>query len=308
MQIIQNTIDFRIPDRTAVAIGKFDGIHKGHMLLLNEILKAKEKGLKAAVFTFDPSPNVFFGEKECKEITTLKEKRDYFEKLGIDYLVEYPFNKETAGVDPVDYVKRFLLEYMHAKLIVAGEDVSFGKYGAGDAKLLKTIAKEHACQVKILQKIKYGEQIISSSLVRELIEAGKMEEVTQLLGEPYSVCGKVLHGNEIGRTIGFPTLNVMPAESKVLPPNGVYFSDILLNDKLYHGVSNIGNKPTVGVGYQKGIETFVYEFHQNVYDQEVKIFLRQFVRKECKFRDFAELQDAIAKNVLQGKIYFGIES
>lgn len=308
MQIIQNTTTFRIPEKTAVAIGKFDGIHKGHRLLLDEIIKAKEKGLCAAVFTFDPVPAAFFSGQAVKELTTLQEKRECFRKMGIDYLVEYPLNERSASVKPEEYVKGFLLDQMQAALVVAGADITFGEKGAGNAALLKDIAGRNACDVKILDKLQYQGRDISSTLVRELVEQGEMEEAAKLLGEPFFLYGTVVHGNEIGRTIGFPTINVMPPSNKLLPPNGVYFSKVIVEGHAYNGITNIGNKPTVGEGYQRGAETFLYDFEGNLYDSQVKTELLHFVRKECKFSDFAELKDAIADNVLQGKVYFGIES
>ncbi len=133
MKIIAGTTDFTIEEMTAVAIGKFDGIHKGHKRLLDEIFKARNLGLKTAVFTFDPSPAVFFKGNQAGELMTREEKRAAFEKMGVDYLVEYPFSKETAAVSPEAYVRDFLLKKMHAGFIAAGEDVSFGDKGAGNA-------------------------------------------------------------------------------------------------------------------------------------------------------------------------------
>lgn len=308
MQIIQNTTDFHIPEETAVAIGKFDGIHKGHRLLLAQILKEKKNGKKAAVFTFDPAPTVFFGNTDIEEITTIEEKRECFSQMGIDYVVEYPFNEKTASVDPETYVEDFLLDKMHAKFIAAGKDVSFGKYGAGDKSLLQKIAGKHECEVHILDKLQYNGTDISSTLVREVIKRGNMEEALKLLGSPFFVSGTVVHGNALGRTIGFPTINVLPQNNKLLPPNGVYFCDVLVQDKRYHGITNIGNKPTIGEGYQKGVETFLYDFDKDIYGEYVRIELLHFVRKECRFSNFDELKKTISNNVLQGRLYFRIES
>lgn len=308
MQIIQNTTTFQIADNTAVAIGKFDGIHRGHRLLLAEIVDAKKSGLKAAVFTFDPPPAVFFGNGDVRELTTLQEKRLCFEQMGIDYLIEYPLNEETAAIEPEEYVRQFLLKKMRARLVVAGKDVTFGKRGAGDAALLREIAGKHACRVKILDKLQFDGTDISSTLVRKKVEAGEMELVTKLLGEPFFVSGTVLHGNELGRTIGFPTINIMPGENKILPPNGVYYSDIYVDGMQYHGVTNVGSKPTVGGHYKKGVETFLYEFDRDIYGREVVVTFLHFVRRECKFANIHELSEAIGKNVSEGRNYFGIES
>ena len=308
MEIIRNTTDFQIQEKTAVAIGKFDGIHRGHKLLLEEMRACQEDGYKTAVFTFDPTPSVFFGGSQVKELTTLKEKQDCFERLGVDYLVEYPFNARTAAVEPENYVREFLTGRMNAHFIVAGADISFGKAGAGNAELLKRIAAECDCEVKIVEKIQYQGTEISSTRVRQAVLEAKLEEAQALLGEPFSVSGEVLHGNALGHTIGFPTINLAIPKQKILPPNGVYFSDVLVDGKLYHGITNIGNKPTVGDGYALGLETFLYGFDRDIYGEQVTVSLLHFVRKEQKFRDFAQLKEAISENVLQGKRYFRIES
>ncbi|MBE5869812.1 MAG: bifunctional riboflavin kinase/FAD synthetase [Lachnospiraceae bacterium] len=308
MEIIRNTTDFHIKEKTAVAIGKFDGIHRGHKLLLQEMRACREDGYKTAVFTFDPTPSVFFGGNRVKELTTLEEKQDCFQRLGVDYLVEYPFNELTAAVEPEDYVREYLSGKMNAHFIVAGADISFGKKGAGNAALLKRVAAECDCEVRIVEKIQYQGKEISSTRVRQAVLKADMEEAQALLGEPFSVSGEVLHGNALGRTIGFPTINLVVPKQKILPPNGVYFSDVWIDGKIFHGITNIGNKPTVGDGYALGLETFLYDFNRDIYGRAVRVSLLHFVRKEQRFRDFAQLKDAISENVLQGKQYFRIES
>ena len=306
MKIIKNTMEFHIPEKTAVAIGKFDGIHKGHRLLLTEILKAKDRGLASVVFTFDISPAAYFSKQTRQELTTLKEKEQCFSELGIDYLVEYPFNERTASVEPAEYVEDFILDKMNAKLIVAGEDVSYGSRGAGDAKLLKRLAEEAGSDVKLLQKIKCGEREISSTLVKEYVRLGDMEMVSKLLGEPFFVTGVVEKGNQIGRTMGFPTINLLPPKEKILPPNGVYFSRVVIDGRKYYGVSNIGTKPTVADGYDRGVETFLYDFSEEIYGKEVCVSLEHFVRPEQRFEDISKLQVMIDQNVIEGRKFFGI--
>lgn len=306
MKIIQNTTQFQIPEETSVAIGKFDGIHRGHKLLLEEVLAAKKNGLKAAVFTFDPPPSVLFGGTENKELTTLIEKRAYFDRMGIDYLVEYPLNAQSASITPEEYVTEFLLHKMHAKLIVAGSDVSFGNKGAGDAKLLCEIAAQNDCSVVIKEKLCHEGKEISSTFVRNEVERGNMELVETLLGEPFFVSGEITHGNQIGRTWGFPTINLRPENNKILPPNGVYFSEIYIEKKKYFGVTNVGYKPTVGGEHAPGVETFLYDFTEDVYGKEAVVTLKHFVRPEYKFADFAELKAVIDQNVAEGRIYFNL--
>lgn len=306
MKIIAGTTDFTIEEMTAVAIGKFDGIHKGHKRLLDEIFKAGNLGLKTAVFTFDPSPAVFFKGNQAGELMTREEKRAAFEKMGVDYLVEYPFSKETAAVSPEAYVREFLLKKMHAGFIAAGEDVSFGDKGAGNAALLQKIAGENEVQVRIIQKICHGGREISSTFVREALTEGDMELVNALLSEPYFICGRVAHGNRIGRTLGMPTVNLHPQEGKLLPPNGVYFSTVTYGQQTFYGVTNIGYKPTVEDTHRMGVETYIYDFDEDIYEKDITVHLFHFERPEQKFVGLAELKEAIAKNVADGKRYFNI--
>lgn len=304
MKIIDTT-DFKLDNHTAVAIGKFDGIHKGHQKLLQEILSARRLGLATAIFTFDPSPSAFFSG-ETKELMTRDEKRDAFEKMGIDYLVEYPFNGETAKVEPEAYVKDFLLDKMQAKFIVAGQDVSFGNKGAGDAALLQEVAKEAGAQTRIIPKLCYNGREISSTYVREAVQKGEMELACELMGSPFFVKGTVMRGNQIGRKLGMPTVNVHPVESKILPPNGVYFSTVTYGHQTFYGVTNVGYKPTVEQVRRMGVETYIYDFNEDIYDKEITVSLLHFERPEQKFADLTQLQAAVMKNIEDGKAYFQI--
>ena len=302
--MIESTTTFQIEEPTAIAIGKFDGVHRGHGELLSNILKAKEQGLKAAIFTFDMSPEAFFKKIRYKELMTKEEKRAYFEQMGIDYLVEYPFNEESASIDPEKYVKDFLLHKMNGKLIVAGKDLSFGHKGAGDAALLQRLAEELSFEARIIGKICDEEREISSTYVREEVRKGNMEKVTELLGKPYSISGVIRSGNRIGRTLGLPTLNLYPPEEKLLPPNGVYFANVLMDGKVYQGVTNIGRKPTVGATQPMSVETHLFGFDEDAYGKFCQVQLLKFDRPEQKFEDLEHLKKAILDNVLKGKEYF----
>lgn len=315
MEIISQTTEFTIKERTAIAIGKFDGIHKGHQRLLQEIFAAKSQGLKAAVFTFDPSPAVFLNGSGVRELMTKEEKRARFAEMGVDYLVEYPFNRESASVLPEDYVNRFLIQKMHAALIAAGEDVTFGYRGAGDAKLLQKLAGEKGVAVSIIPKLSYNSREISSTYVREAVQEGNMELAALLMGQPFFVQGIVAHGNQIGRTIGMPTVNVHPDKTKLMPPNGVYCATVHLSPdgedgrsgRILRGVTNVGFKPTVQQDKRLGVETFLFDFDEDLYDRKITVFLHHFLRPEMKFDGLAALKEAISGDVSAAKRFFGQE-
>lgn len=304
MRIITGTTDFYIEENTAVAIGKFDGIHIGHKRLLQEILAQKEQGLKACVFTFDPPPNVLFGKGNEKELTTKEEKRRVFEKLGIDVLVEFPLNLKTAAISPEDFITDILCGKLHAKMVAAGTDLSFGASGRGNAALLNTMAKQLDMEVCIIHKIMLNDREISSSLVRECVENGDMPLAEKLLGEPYTITGKVLHGNRIGRTLGMPTVNLLPAESKLLPPCGVYYAGVRLQGKDYKAISNIGYKPTVEEQEKRlGVETYLYGYDGDAYDEEIEVSLYEFKRPEQKFHSLDDLKAQLLVDIKSGEEY-----
>ena len=307
MQIIEQTTEFHIEEPTAIAIGKFDGIHRGHKEIFSNLFQAKKEGLKTAVFTFDPSPETFFSKKQIPELTTREEKRKLFEKMQIDYLVEYPFAQATADVLPRDYVTDFLLHKMNGKLIVAGTDVSFGKGGKGNEALLKSMAKEYHFRLVIIDKILRGQKEISSSYVREEVTNGNMELVEELLGTPYFISGIVEDGKKLGRTLGIPTANIYPSKEKLLPPNGVYFCNVFCEGITYQGVTNIGCRPTVQDGDRMSVETYLLDFDGDLYGRELVVELLHFSRKEERFESVSDLSFCVKNDIRQAREYFAVD-
>lgn len=307
MQIISGTTQFRIPDGTAVAIGKFDGLHLGHRKLLDVILRQKEDGLKAAVFTFDPSPEVFFGMNPSRELSTNKEKRELFREIGIDILVEFPFNKETAAISPEDFVIDILVNRMNAKYVAAGTDLSFGAKGKGNFAMLSSLARHLGFETCKIDKIERNGRVISSTLIRGLVEEGNMEEAAACLGAPYKITGKIVHGKALGRRIGIPTLNQMPPSDKLLPPFGVYYSEVKTEGGIYKGITNIGIKPTVTNENRVTVETSLYDFSGDLYGETAEVSLLTFRRPEMRFSGIAELKKTMEKDIRAGEIYHGLK-
>lgn len=301
MQIIAETTDFKILQETAAAIGKFDGLHIGHRELLKRILKKKEEGYLSTIFTFDPPPEVFFGKRPAKEITTKEEKRVIFEELGVDILIEYPLTHESAAMEPEVFVREVLKERMNISYLAAGYDLTFGHLGAGNAALLKEMAPGCHFQTDIIDKICDGSREISSTYIREEIERGDMEHVEKLLGAPYLVSGQIVHGAKLGRRIGMPTINLLPPKEKMLPPNGVYYSRTRIGNKEYKSITNIGKKPTVSEDEQVGVETYLYEFDKDVYGKNAIVKLLKFKRPEKKFSNLEELKKQMIIDVNDGR-------
>ncbi len=306
MQIIKHTREFLLKESTAVAIGKFDGIHIGHKTLLTEILKQKKKGLKATVFTFDPPANVFFAKEDTleSEILTKTEKRAYFQQMGIDYLVEFPLTEETAKITANEFVTEILQKQMNMKYIVAGEDVSFGYKGAGNANLLYEFANDDSYKVCILPKVMCGNHVISSSLIREKLSVGDMELVHEMLGRPYEITGQVLEGAQLGRTIQMPTANIKPPCEKCVLPSGVYYTNVYVNHKKFHAVTNIGYKPTVSKERELGIESFLFDFDQFIYGESITVQFLHYKRPEKQFESFVQLAEQIRQDKESACNYF----
>lgn len=304
MQIICDTTEFRLRELSAVAIGKFDGIHAGHFRLLDEILRQKQRGLRAVVFTFYPSATVYFGGKDCKELTTREEKRKLFEKLGIDVLVEFPLNPQTAATEPETFVREILLQRMNMKFVAAGADVTFGKGGKGNCELLEAISYPCGFTLKVIDKLFDGNREISSTYVREAVRAGELSLAARLLGRNYSIEGTVENGMHLGRRLGFPTLNLYPPKEKLLPPNGVYYSRVSFEGCHYHGITNIGTKPTVQQTAEQNAETYLYDFDRDIYGKEIVLELLKFKRPEQRFEDVSLLKQQLRRDVEEGAAWF----
>ncbi len=306
MRVITGTREFQIEEPTAVTIGKFDGRHKGHQKLLREMLCFKERqGLKAAVFTFDMAPAGVMAGRVQTVITTNQERRNKMAKMGIDYLVEFPFDQETAHMQPEEFVSEVLVRQMHARAVVVGTDCSFGYKGKGNAQLLKEMSESCGFEAVIIEKEQDDHRDISSTYVREELDLGNMEKANELLGEPYAIHGVVVHGNHIGGAIlGFPTANILPPPEKHLPPFGVYVSQVLVDGSLYRGVTNIGKKPTVAGESPVGVETFIMGLEENLYGKEIEVQLLNFERPEQKFASLKELKERIEKDKEYAAAYF----
>lgn len=304
MQIIEQTTTFKLARKSAVAIGKFDGVHLGHQALIHKITGQKNNGLLSTVFTFDMSASAFFGG-EAKELTTRNEKRMIFERLGVDILIEFPLNEVTAATEPEAFVHGFLAEQMRASYICAGPDLSFGKKGAGNYETLVRFAGEHGYQVELIDKVMVEGEEVSSTRVREAVRQGHMKEAAQMLGAPYSVSGHVEHGKKLGRTIGMPTANLIPAKDKLLPPNGVYYSEVVVDGMEYKGISNVGCKPTVSDSMLMGVETYLYDFSGDIYGREICVRFLAFRRPEMRFDSVESLKLQMMRDIAAGERYSG---
>ena len=305
MKYIKNTTEFFIEEPTVISLGKFDGIHRGHELLLEQLLKKKREGYATVIFTFDIPPKKALEDQNAKVLTTNEEKMHMFESFGIDYLIECPFTPKVMSMEPEVFIE-MLVKNLSVKCIVAGEDFCFGCNRRGDYRMLQEYAKKLSYEAIILPKMKEDERDISSTFVREEIMAGRIERANNLLGYPYFVSGEVKHGNQIGRTIGFPTINLIPPENKLLPAFGVYITKVMIDGIVYQGVTNVGRKPTIEGENTVGIETHILEFGQDVYDKVVIVTFIKKIRDEQKFPSLEGLLAQLRLDVNEAKYYFSL--
>ena len=278
----------------AVTMGKFDGIHRGHRKLVEKIKERKAFGEQAVLFAIDASSNMFL---------TSEERASLLEKMGIDVLVECPLNDRIRHMKAENFIKEILMGDLGASYVVVGEDNRFGFERKGNPELLREFGSKYGFQVEILSKEMDGHRKISSTFIREELKKGNMEKITSLMGADYFVEGAVVHGRGMGHKVLLPTTNIVPPKSKILPPNGVYVTSSSFGDKVYHGITNIGYKPTVGESFI-GVETYLFDCKEDLYGQDCRVDFKKFLRPEKKFPSLEALKARLLADAEDGRAYF----
>lgn len=304
MDYIREIQAYQCEKESAVTLGKFDGLHRGHQKLIQKICEKKEKfHVKTIVFAFDMNP--FFRQKGLvrKGITTNEERKERLSQV-VDVLVECPFDERISTMTAEDFIEKILVQTFHAKYIVVGTDFRFGFEKKGDVAMLAAYAEKSGYELTVVSKEMFGNREISSTYIREELEKGHLENVNQMLGYPYTISGMVEHGKQLGRTLGFPTLNVHPSDEKMLPPKGVYMTNTFVDGRIYHGLGNVGFKPTVAEEHRMLIETFLFDYNGNAYGKEVRTQLLHYKRPEQKFDSVDELKAQIDTDIDYARDYF----
>lgn len=304
MQYIYGTADITRHKKSVVVLGNFDGVHKGHQKLF-EVAKyeAQKKGLETIVFSFYPHPTWVIGNKRKSLLMSRRDKKKMVEHLGIDVLVEYPFTQGFARSSPEEFFIDVLIKKLNVSVLVIGSNYFFGKDKAGNPEFLKNIGKQYGVQVHVVEAVMTEGKMISSSKIRNLILEGKIEEANDMLGHPYMIVGTVVQGKMLGRTFGFPTINLVADPDRVYPPNGVYATKVKVYSKIYLGMTNIGFNPTV-CGERKMIETHLLDFNASIYGEEVEIYFYHFIRSEKKFENIKILKQQIERDKVQVQHFF----
>ena len=276
---------------TAVALGRFDGVHTAHARVIRCASDMKSEGLTPAVFTFCDNPN----KQNTHLLTTEEEKRILIEENGAEIMVNAAF-LSVRNLSAEEFVSIVLKEHLGAKAVFCGYNYRFGKGASADADTLKTLCEKEGIQVTCVDEYTREDTPVSSTRIRLLLNDGNIKEASKLLGRPYSMEGKVIHGNAIGRTIDTPTLNIAVSKEKLLPRFGVYACYAYVDGTKHKAVTNIGLKPTVGSDIPT-VEAFLLDTKGDFYNKQVKLELIDFIRPEQKFKDLSELKEAIDRDI-----------
>ncbi|WP_294167651.1 bifunctional riboflavin kinase/FAD synthetase [uncultured Clostridium sp.] len=279
-----------------VALGSFDGLHYGHLSLVRKTVEvAREKNGKSMVFTYKNHPKTIVKPDSVpKLIMDLDTKLEYLEEENVDIVVLRSFTKEFMSMEAENFIK-LLCEDYNVKGIVVGFNFRFGHKNLGNVDVLKNLQKKYGYELYIMDPYTYKGNAISSTRIRNCILEGEVKEATNMLSKPYSIKGKVIHGRHIGRTIGFPTANLEFNDKMVIPGKGVYYTNVKYKDRTFKGITSVGNNPTVN-GKELTIETFILNFDEMIYGEELKVYFIEKIRGEMKFDSVDKLVAQIKKD------------
>lgn len=301
MLVIRDNFCENFNESTIVALGSFDGVHKGHIELIKKTKElASKNNIKSMVFTFENHPlSTINYEIMPKLLQSTEEKIKTLDSLGIDILNLCQFNNDFMELSPEEFIRKLVTHYK-VKGIVVGFNYRFGYKNLGDVELLIEFSKKLDFELHIVSPITMDGEIISSTKIRALIAQGEVKKANELLTRPYYVHGKVIKGKQLGRTLGFPTINLDYDKKFALPLGGVYYTVVEYKEKFYKGITNIGYNPTVN-GNKLSVETHIIDFEEVIYDKEVKVFFIERIRNEKCFNSLEELQTQLNKDKLYAK-------
>ncbi len=283
----------------AVALGLFDGVHRGHQAVIGEALSCRSEGLSPSVFTYRIQHIIPQAKKRFQWIQSEPDKRYELDRMGVETVVEPTF-EEFCNLEPQEFAVDFLIKKMRARVICCGRDFHFGKNAVGTVEDLIALTEPYGVEVRVVEPVIYNSRPISSTRIRAGLAIGDVGRVWTMMGRPYSIRFPVVSGNKIGRTLNFPTINQVYPSTFVIPHHGVYVSVTRVDGEYYPSVTNVGVKPTIGI-YDPLAETFIIGFSGNLYGKRVEVSLCQFLRREKKFDSLNELREQIRLDTLKAE-------
>jgi len=299
MRIYEGLVDIPEIPTPVVTSGTFDGVHLGHQKILKRIVElAKKENGETVLITFWPHPRLVLypNEHKLRLLSTFEEKAKLLEKSGIDHLISIPFTKEFSQLTSQEFIQSVLVDKLKTKKLVIGYDHRFGKNREGGFEYLQKNSQAFGFDLEEISREDVDDIGVSSTKIRNALMAGEIETATKYLGRPYELNGIVIKGQQIGRSIGFPTANIhIPNDYKLIPKDGVYAIDVVVDGDKHQAMMNIGNRPTVD-GTKKTVEAHLFDFDGNLYDHQVTLYLKKYLREEKKFENLEELKKQLNKD------------
>jgi len=295
--------------RSVVTIGSFDGVHLGHQAILNQVKAvAAELGLPSVVMTFEPQPQEFFsGERAPARLMRLREKVDALFEFGVDQVLCLQFNRELRNLTAAEFVRSVLVDGLVTRHLIVGDDFRFGCDRSGDFKMLAEMGETYDFAVQDTETLEVDGQRVSSTLVRQILEQGNFERASQLLGKPFTITGRVVYGQQLGRELGFPTANVQLNRYSA-PLSGVYAVLVNIDGAVYQGAANVGLRPTVGDLLKPILEVHLLDFEADLYGRRIEVEFVTKIRDEEKFTSLDKLIESIQRDVKQIRAWFAGDS
>lgn len=297
MNIYNSIHDFSTTKKTVFTLGTFDGVHIGHTKIIERLLNASNADEQSLILTFFPHPRmVLQKEADIKLLNTIAERTQLLKKAGLQNLIIHPFDQAFSRLTAEEFVKNILVDIFNIKKIIIGHDHRFGRNRTANIDDLIIYGKEYGFEVEQISAQEIDEVSISSTKIRNALHDGKIALANEYLGYNYSFTGAVIHGKKLGRTIGFPTANIKIEESyKLIPAQGVYAVQCFIGNQKFNGMLNIGTNPTVS-GQNTSIEVHLFDFDQDIYDQQITVELIKRIRDEQKFASVDELKSQLKKD------------
>lgn len=296
MNTIKSINEINNKNKSVITIGNFDGLHKGHQVLIKETVDyAKKNNIQSIVFTFENHPGNYFIPNSVKNIISEKQKLAILKNMGVDMVISIPFDDYMTKITPNEFVRNILVNKLNIEKLIIGHDFTFARNKEGNIDSLQLLSHKYKFNLQVVSPIRINGIRVSSTKIRGLILEGSLDKVRQYLGYNYQLEGRVIHSKKLGRTIGFPTANLESDNNMVIPKNGIYATKVYVEDKVYFGATNVGYNPTVN-GKSLSIETNILEFDEDIYGKNIKVEFLERIRDEKKFSSLEELKNQLGKD------------
>jgi riboflavin kinase/FMN adenylyltransferase len=287
---------------TAIALGNFDGVHIGHQQLIKKVINiSKIKGLKSSVLLFKNHTRTLVDSNGPLLLSSYEQKNSLIENLGIDIIYTMPFNEEFRKLSPEEFFTNILIKKLNVRTIVVGVDYRFGYKASGDSNVLLKLGEKFGVEVIIFNPIYFEGSVVSSTRIRECLLSGNIRKANKMLGRDYSIIGEVVRGKEIGHKLGFPTANIKPSINYVIPKNGVYSTETIVEDIRYLSATSVGYNPTFMENEIK-IESHIIDFNDLIYNKTIELIFVEYLREEMKFNNIESLKKQILEDIKKVKL------